>query len=120
MSTYNMIRIHPDMSSAYSYNLSEMGQGYLKALQALKAKGGNFVDSDFPPNQASIQGIGEKQGRLSINEIEWKRPIEFYRKSTDYDVFLDNLDANDLRQGSMGDCWLISCIVSIARNTYRV
>lgn len=46
--------------------------------------------------------------KLQAKNIEWRRPSDFLETPQ---LFENGTDANDLRQGSLGDCW---CIASMA------
>jgi len=49
--------------------------------------------------------------------IVWKRPPEFFKKagSDEAEFFLfENIEPNDIKQGLLGDCWLMCSLSAVA------
>lgn len=63
-----------------------------------------FIDSEFP--FASCLGPNV-QARL---KIEFRRPNECYKNPALFDI----IEPSDVRQGSLGDCWLMSSFAALA------
>lgn len=74
------------------------------------ASTGNFTDPFFPPYHDSIFR-GAKDARLNA-AVVWRRPSEFFRGP--FDIFVDNIEPNDIKQGMLGDCWLMCALSSLA------
>jgi len=66
----------------------------------------HFVDLEFPPVASSL-GPGA-EGKA----ITWRRPSEFMEGP--FDVFVDRIEPNDIRQGQLGDCWLMCSLSALA------
>lgn len=70
----------------------------------------NFVDIEFPPNEDAIAPEGsEARGK---EPITWRRPVDFFDGA--YEVFVGAVEPNDIRQGSLGDCWLLCAMSALA------
>ena len=69
---------------------------------------GNFVDPYFPPTDSSIN-LGTDRRIDTV--IQWRRPNEFFKG--DYQIF-DNIEPNDIKQGKLGDCWIMCALASLA------
>ncbi|EFC41234.1 peptidase C2, calpain [Naegleria gruberi] len=69
-----------------------------------------FVDPDFPPNETSL-GFSKKKIKEN-NYGGFKRASELCEIPQ---LIIDGIDARDIRQGSLGDCWLLSSLAAIAR-----
>jgi hypothetical protein len=88
-----------------------------------------FTDLAFPPIQQSIFlpsqvckfSCSEDQKRFE--QVEWKRPPEFMKplsqgvndKAT-IRVFEDGIEAADILQGNLGDCWFLSSLAALAEH----
>ncbi|MCQ2817588.1 MAG: C2 family cysteine protease [archaeon] len=105
-------------------------------MEEIKAEG-HFVDKDFPPElrslisqkengefvdkvegpesyelfKSDIEADGEDPGAL--DRIKWKRPSEV--RKGQWSVFEDTVDCNDITQGTLGDCYFLSGIASLAK-----
>jgi hypothetical protein len=71
----------------------------------------HFLDPSFPPTDTSLYDTNKKYPFK--NPVVWKRLSEFMK---DPQLFRDGIDPNDVRQGSLGNCWLIASIASVAEN----
>ena len=69
----------------------------------------NFVDPHFPPRDTSIHCFTEPYPYKQI--IQWRRPHEFMSNPQ---IFQDNIDPNDIKQGYLPDCWFLSALSSLA------
>jgi len=75
---------------------------------------GKFMDEEFPPNAASLAGAGG-------DGVGWMRLSDMY---DDEAMFKDSqgnpakdgsgIDPDDICQGYLGDCWLLSSIACLA------
>jgi hypothetical protein len=74
----------------------------------------HFVDPCFPPEDSSIYDTSNVS-EYPLDEVAvWKRPHEFMNGRPV--LFEDNIDPNDIRQGSLGNCWFLAAIASLAEN----
>lgn len=76
---------------------------------ALKAdclsSGKLFEDTEFPPSNKSLNRFKKK------HQLSWKRAGEICENPK---FIVDDIHADDLDQGSIGNCWLISSIAAVA------
>ncbi|KAF0983090.1 hypothetical protein FDP41_011068 [Naegleria fowleri] len=75
------------------------------------ASNAKFVDKDFPPQIEPTIYDSSFAGKR-IENIKWARASEILGKSLE--VFCDGIEPDDIKQGSLGDCWLLSAISSIS------
>ena len=50
--------------------------------------------------------------------IEWRRPVEVYGERN-YCVFA-RVEAEDVTQGSLGNCYFLACLSALAENPHRI
>jgi len=85
--------------------------------------GNQYTDKDFPPNQSSLRatdpvtGIKRKAHFIhapeslkedQIDWITWKKPKDAFKAQ--YFLFKDEIDPDDIKQGQIGDCYLMSVL----------
>jgi hypothetical protein len=81
--------------------------------------GGQYQDHQFPPTHKSLAGRGDKHVSPVYQTYKWKRPYEIFQGN--YDVCSRaSVNPNDLKQGSLGDCYFIAAISAVAENPFRV
>ncbi|KAK6762376.1 hypothetical protein RB195_023187 [Necator americanus] len=85
-------------------------QKYLKIKKMCTKKGQLFVDTLFPPTNASLF---LEQGRNS--DIVWKRPVELH---DDPHLFVEGASPNDVTQGVLGNCWFVSACSALTHNQH--
>jgi hypothetical protein len=71
-------------------------------------KTGKFTDEDFPADDKSV---GIKEG---YSKVEWKRPEQFLEG--DLRIFEGNIEPKDVKQGRLGNCYLMSAIMLISQH----
>ncbi|CAG5132389.1 unnamed protein product, partial [Candidula unifasciata] len=67
-----------------------------------------FLDSEFPPRDASI---GSKQFRHGHGKIVWARPHDLSLHPV---LIADGTEKNELKQGELNNCWFITTLALIA------
>lgn len=82
-----------------------------------------YEDPDFPP---TYQSIGQLKGDVAsgilygAGDVEWVRASEIVAAENEADghpgaqLFEGEIEATDLHQGQIGDCWLIAAMACIA------
>ena len=84
----------------------------------------NFIDSAFPPLASSLYTAAVVTPGVSITSSEvskpagdcivWRRPVDFLPAGTPIHIFEGQIEPNDIKQGQLGDCWLMCSLSSIA------
>lgn len=80
---------------------------------------GKFSDKQFP---AEDKSIGDKVlAALGGSEaIKWPRASEMKdSEGKSYSLFTDGVDANDVRQGQLGDCYFLSAMAVLNNDDVR-
>jgi len=77
----------------------------------------SFVDIEFPPLETSI--YDPSQGKPFKDAIVWRRPKDFIQVDEAKglgppEVFYKSIEPSDIKQGQLGDCWLMSSLSSLA------
>ncbi|KAK3262125.1 hypothetical protein CYMTET_29002 [Cymbomonas tetramitiformis] len=68
----------------------------------------SFVDESFPAGNSALgDDVSSRMGR-----VQWLRPEEIFPRK-ELKLF-DGIDPSDIRQGQLGDCWLLSAFSSLA------
>ena len=70
------------------------------------------------PNFDSLMGKKQDSRRELWEKIIWLRSKEIYPKG--FKVFSEGIDPNDILQGSLGDCYMLSCLSAIAETPHRI
>lgn len=70
----------------------------------------NFIDPHFPPKNISLYNVVADQYPFDF-VVQWRRPHEFMENPQ---LFVDDIDPNDIKQGQLGDCWFLSALSSLA------
>lgn len=75
----------------------------------------NFIDEKFPPK---LQTIGpDSKLDNDMRSSVWLRPGQIF--NSNYELF-DGVDPDDIKQGSLGVCYYLSTISSLAEKETRV
>lgn len=92
-------------------------QDYQKRASASSQTGGQFSDADFAPNDASLGAALLKQ---LPGKVEWRRggllsgKVRGSAAEAAPSLFDGDICPGDVAQGTLGDCWLLSSISSLA------
>ena len=83
-------------------------------VKRAKANGQKFTDVQFPAND---QSIGERLKESLGFEFEWLRMSEHQTETGESHVSFDEgIDAGDIIQGNLGDCYFLSAIACLGTN----
>ena len=70
---------------------------------------GHMVDPFFPPAEGSVyDGTTDAHNLM----VQFRRPKDFF--TGNFALFLNEIEPNDIKQGSLGDCWFMCSIASLA------
>ena len=93
--------------------------GLQDTLQSVASTGKNFLDPVFPSDMKSLIGFEEGGKPLSFYEtLLWLRPHQFYGNK--FTVVKEHCTMQDLNQGKLGDCYLLSAIAAISEHPHRI
>lgn len=70
---------------------------------------GLYEDTEFPADDSSLGDLGTKKG-----DIEWKRLTAKDGEVPKMKLFEGAIEAQDVCQGALGDCWLMSAFACMA------
>lgn len=74
-----------------------------------------FTDSDFPPEKSSLAPPQDQGNYRDV--VAWKRSGEVYKNPQ---LFEGKIEPNDILQGNLGDCYLLSTLAAIAEYPNRI
>ncbi|EFC39198.1 predicted protein [Naegleria gruberi] len=76
-----------------------------------------FVDPDFPA-ETDVSVYESSFSGKRIEDIKWSRASEILGHN--YEIFCDGISADDIKQGCLGDCWMLSAVAAIAAQPYLI
>lgn len=87
-----------------------------KIIQICKENDALFGDSEFPTNEQSLYKdlASPPDYAADTPEVEWKRPHEI--APDDAVLIKDGTAPGDVKQGLLGDCWLLSSFLTLSTN----
>lgn len=94
---------------------SATSQKYKSLCDDLARSNKQFTDSDFPPEKSSLATPDKLSSYRDI--AAWKRATEIFTKPALYE---GKIEPNDILQGNMGDCYLLSTLAAIAEYPDRI
>ncbi|XP_071523091.1 uncharacterized protein [Panulirus ornatus] len=83
-------------------------QDFYSLRQQCMDEGTLFEDPEFPAEDSSIFF-----SRSPPKPFEWKRPPEI---TDDPQLFIDGASRFDVKQGELGDCWLLAAVANLTLN----
>ena len=90
------------------------------------AKGSEFTDEIFPPKRESLCPFNQKNNSWIMppdcedgDMVDWEKfqfeRIDVIFKTQNYQIFHDKIEAADIIQGGLGDCYFLSAIASLCK-----
>jgi len=92
----------------------------------------HYVDKEFPPEASSLGQVSgdaaNAEAGRSDSSVVWVRAGDFCRQnvnerphypklfSTDMCLFQGKIEAQDILQGALGDCWLLAAMATLAEH----
>jgi len=68
-----------------------------------------FIDVEFPPTEKALVS---KKTDVKAKVVQWRRASEFL--GSDVALFSGGIEPNDIKQGELGDCWLLCAFSALA------
>ena len=109
-------RVQADIALIKSKVQSQDPETVLKACLSSNIP---FVDPTFRPAASSLfrEGIDSRK----VAGASWMRPTHFLDEDIHtHIVKFREIEANDIDQGQLGDCWLLSAIAAVAEYPVRI
>lgn len=108
---------------------------YFNDIKPTYIPGQSFTDPDFPPDETSFRAVdkdGNKRPKhfvharsglseSQIQTLKFKRPKDVFESQ--YYLYKDDISIDDVKQGQIGNCYLISVLASLSQRPdliYRV
>ena len=89
----------------------------VEKLQEIISNGAPFTDEEFPARLSSIYCDVEddvtKEEREVYGKLIWKRASEIFDSPQ---VFVEGIEPNDIKQGYLGDCYLLATLSAMCEN----
>jgi len=112
-------------SNAFAQSATPAKSGYDDLIRQLRSSGQKYKDLEFGAELKSLTGglsdyeLAQSGNDLNWRSIIWRRPDEFFGRGN-YRVFQDKIEPNDIKQGSLGDCYFLSTIAALAEKPDRI
>lgn len=90
---------------------------HTRFAKLVAAQGGKvFTDNDFPANPSSIIKPANATKKPGFEKgVSWTRATEIKELAgDDLELFKDGIEPADIKQGSLGDCYFLSCLAALA------
>ena len=84
-------------------------------LEHIPEEIGHFLDPSFSPCDLSVFLGGERKVQTPVH---WRRPMDFF--NGEFNVFMEKIEPNDIKQGMLGDCWFMCALASLAERPQLV
>ena len=89
-----------------------------KMVLRVIGEGKPWTDPDFQPNMKSLFNPSIDEGDASLyRSLAWKRAKDIYKQPK---VFSGGIEPNDINQGSLGDCYFLAVLSSLAEFPERI
>jgi len=110
----------------FKLNNKEYPAPYYKNIDPQYTRGKKFSDKCFAANDNQINAIDNETGLyvkphflhlpasvMKLGQIKYLRPSELF-KGKPYHLFKDQIECSDVKQGRLGNCYLISIIAALS------
>lgn len=75
-----------------------------------------WTDPEFPADDSSLYMDPMAPPEDATPVVEWRRPEEIYQGEGKPMMMKDGLSPGDVKQGALGDCWLLGSFLCLATN----
>ena len=75
-----------------------------------------WCDPEFPADDNSLYINPVQPPEWASHNVEWKRPEEIYTGEGGPMMMKDGFSPGDVKQGELGDCWLLGAFLCLATN----
>lgn len=73
-----------------------------------------WCDAEFPADDSSLYINPVQPPPWASPNVEWKRPHEIYTGDGEPVMLKDGASPGDVKQGELGDCWLLGAFLTLA------
>jgi len=135
MIEYQNDELEERIAAINSLNLSS-NEVISTITEVARDRGVSFIDPEFPPTPTSLyktrvswkkgldwvdggdKAMLEAEERAKEEQIVWRRPAEFSEEP--FFLFHGDIEAEDITQGRLGDCWLLCAVAALAEFPHLV
>ena len=75
-----------------------------------------WCDPEFPADDSSLYLNPVQPPEWASPNVEWKRPHEIFQGEGPPMMMKDGFSPGDVKQGELGDCWLLGAFLCLATN----
>ena len=75
-----------------------------------------WCDPEFPADDSSLYINPVQPPEWASPNVEWKRPHEIFQGEGPPMMMKDGFSPGDVKQGELGDCWLLGAFLCLATN----
>lgn len=118
--TTSSLLVAPDNYPEFSTAAWRMPQGqfYKNLIEQLRFSSKKYTDYDFPAYIESLTG-GDPVKSIKWESMAWRRAPEIWPESK-LQLFSGSLHPNDIRQGQLGNVYLIATLSALLENPQRI
>ena len=103
-----------------SSNFVAESQEYNNLRLQYEQSGQKYSDPQFPARHESVWGNGGRHiPEDVIRRMIWQRPEQIFQGQP-YTIFDEDIKPDDVRQGILGDCYLLAAMAAIAEHQDRI
>lgn len=89
----------------------------MQKAKSIKEKGKPFKDSSFPTELSSLVANPNQSSIQNATLIKWKHYSDLFENPK---LFAGSIEPNDIRQGSLGNCYFLCALACLAEYTNMI